>query len=1083
MLQKVMKPYFSSTIRFQGEKYFRSQRLTMMAFMTNQAHFLAQGSSLYHCDLAWEEGFKGSREDLFLSFDMSCTCSDFERGGLCKHLWASIKEGDRQGFWDDFQVEEGVSPLLPGEEKASGKNWQKKLQGLVPSQAPLVEQASLADSLSFEKLYYGLKLTHEYKRVSFFTESQGVLEPQPMGLHEIHKLKEAVDRELVWLLLSQAIRDEGETLESGGEQKNLFSSQGHDSGLIHPALEVQLIKKICETKRSFLYGQKSNYKLDRVEFLEFHGTMGELVVDLGLKEDHVQIKADLHFNKRKEAKEKNHLPLSDIQRVSGSGIYLSGKTLGLFKPPYYHWMDTLKSLEGEFIPKDEKDLLVQAFFSQDLIPRINLQPNLDWKRGEHESPKPKMIIKKEGPPERPELYGEVYFQYGEAEVFSKAHQSYALDSKKRILFKRQAYKETSWLSDLEPWGLKEALGGEALSSYYIQNQEFLPLIQYLMEKGWAVEAQGAKLESAQNFNVSISSGVDWFDLKGELTFGAGQKILLSELMKVLKSGEKFIPLGDGSMGMLPKKWLEKHGVLLDLAQDQADGSLRFTRAQGLFLNGWFGENEGFRADRGFLDFQNSLAKAHLKKKLKPLKTFRGELRDYQEEGLSWLTYLRDLKFGGILADDMGLGKTVQVIALLQKEKKTKGQNSPNLIVAPKSLVFNWLDEIKKFAPQLRSLAYIGINREEEFDDSEIEEADMVITTYHTLRNDFLRLSSFEFNYMILDEAQYIKNPEAQISQACKALESRYRLALTGTPIENSIGDLFSILDFVNPGLVSEKVKRDFSKGSEAKNENLKNLSEALAPMILRRTKDQVLKELPPKVESVIKCELSPHEKRHYDNLKKYYQLRLSEKIKEKGLGRSKIEILEALLRLRQAACHPALIDAKSLNDKSAKLEVLFDQIQSLAAAGSKCLVFSQFTSFLQIIKQALEEKKIPHLYLDGKTRKRQEMVETFEKSQDLKVFLISLKAGGVGLNLTSANYVFILDPWWNPAVEAQAIDRTHRIGQKKNVFAYKLIAKNTVEEKILELQRSKKELSDAIMDAQSGILKKMSISDLNYLLS
>ena len=477
-----------------------------------------------------------------------------------------------------------------------------------------------------------------------------------------------------------------------------------------------------------------------------------------------------------------------------------------------------------------------------------------------------------------------------------------------------------------------------------------------------------------------------------------------------------------------------------------------------------------------------IRKTSLKRKIKPAKIFKGKLRDYQEEGLSWLEYLKELNFGGILADDMGLGKTIQIIALLQKKKGYKtSSGKPHLIVVPKSLVFNWKDEFKRFAPELSILSYVNKERKEFL--KNISQYDIVITTYQTLRIDFEELRKIEFDYMILDEAQYIKNSKAQASQACKTMSSEHKLALTGTPVENSINDLFSILDFVNPGLISKKLRDTFSSVNDPDSDDLKKLSKALSPMLLRRTKIQVLKDLPDKVESTIKCELSKSEQRHYDGLKNYYQLKLSRKIKESGFNQSKIEILEALLRLRQAACHPGLIDKRRTNDRSSKLDVLFEQIHSLVSSENKCLVFSQFTSFLEVVKPKLEKEKIKYLYLDGKTRKRKELVEKFEKNDDFKVFLISLKAGGVGLNLTSANYVFILDPWWNPAAETQAIDRTHRIGQKNNVFAYKLISKDTVEEKILELQKSKKDLSEAIIGSSSGMLKKMNLNDLNFLLS
>jgi SNF2 family DNA or RNA helicase len=364
----------------------------------------------------------------------------------------------------------------------------------------------------------------------------------------------------------------------------------------------------------------------------------------------------------------------------------------------------------------------------------------------------------------------------------------------------------------------------------------------------------------------------------------------------------------------------------------------------------------------------------------------------------------------------------------------------------------------------------------------------VLVTYPILRLDFNELKKFDFHYVIADEAQAIKNAESLSHKACCLLRGTHRLAMTGTPVENSIEDLFAMLDFVSPGLLGSSVRQRMSQAAthgKLDTSALDQLAQALKPFILRRTKGQVLKDLPEKTEKILHCELSAQERKHYVELRDHYRDHLRGEIERRGLARSKIVILEALLRLRQAACHPGLIDKKRIGSESAKVETLIAQLQSVISEGHKALVFSQFTSFLDIVEKKLKSEKIRFRRLDGKTgaEERRQRVAEFQENPTLKIFLISLKAGGVGLNLTAADYVFILDPWWNPAAESQAIDRTHRIGQKNKVIAYRLIAKDTVEEKIVELQESKRALADAIITADASLLRKMTAEDIEVLLS
>ncbi|HEU0177440.1 MAG TPA: SNF2-related protein, partial [Blastocatellia bacterium] len=461
-----------------------------------------------------------------------------------------------------------------------------------------------------------------------------------------------------------------------------------------------------------------------------------------------------------------------------------------------------------------------------------------------------------------------------------------------------------------------------------------------------------------------------------------------------------------------------------------------------------------------------------------------------------------------IANNILCHNTIQVLALLESRRKlreeTEGQRDngaplspnpsvspslhpatpPSLAVVPKSLVFNWKQEASRFAPKLRVLDHTGQAREKEslehFDDY-----DLILTTYGTLRNDAILFKDTRFDYVILDEAQAIKNADTASAKAARLLNSDHRLALSGTPIENHLGELWSLFEFLNPGMLGAasgfKLAGGVERNSSAEARQL--LAQALRPFILRRTKSQVAKDLPAKQEQTIFCELEPKQRKLYNELRDHYRNALLDRIDRDGIAKSKIQALEALLRLRQAALHPGLIDKNRVKEDSAKLDLLLPQLVELFEEDHKVLVFSQFTSFLSILRGRLDKEKVEYEYLDGSTRNRQARVERFQNDPDCKLFLISLKAGGLGLNLTAAEYVYLLDPWWNPAVESQAIDRAHRIGQSRQVFAYRIIARDTVEEKVLALQNSKRDLADAIINADNSLVRNLSREDLELLLS
>ena len=681
------------------------------------------------------------------------------------------------------------------------------------------------------------------------------------------------------------------------------------------------------------------------------------------------------------------------------------------------------------------------------------------------------------------LLGELEFDYDGAIIPAGRTTPLAVSTELGLVIRRDPRTESSADIKLFELGFREAKDPRLEpGTLELAAKRMGQVTKDLVLCGWRVEAEGKLIRPAGEFKLALSTGIDWFDLDGGIDYG-GQNVSLPDLLSAARRGDTMIELGDGSMGMLPEEWLKKYGMLADLGFAE-NGALRFGASQAGVLDALLANQPEIQVDAAFEKVRENLRQFEGVVALEEPPGFHGELRPYQREGLGWLDYLQRFGFGGILADDMGLGKTIQVLALLQRRRFRRQAKGPSLAVVPRSLVFNWIQEAARFTPRLKVLDYTGPGRHplrERF-----AEYDLIITTYGTLRTDIAELTNFEFDYVMLDEAQAIKNAESQSAKAARLLRGRHRLAISGTPIENHIGELWSIFEFLNPGMLgSDTVFKKYASagtgaGLDAADRVL--LAKALKPFILRRTKAQVVQDLPDKTEQTLYCDMEAEQRRCYDELRVHYRDALLRKDSTE-LNRSKIEVLEALLRLRQAACHPGLINHELTSEPSAKLEMLLPSIAEVVEEGHKVLVFSQFTSFLAIVRERLDQEKLVYEYLDGRTRNRAAKVERFQTDPDCPIFLISLKAGGLGLNLTAAEYVYLLDPWWNPAVEAQAIDRSHRIGQTQHVFAYRLICRGTVEEKILELQQKKRDLADAILSADNRVISTLSREDLEFLLS
>jgi len=470
------------------------------------------------------------------------------------------------------------------------------------------------------------------------------------------------------------------------------------------------------------------------------------------------------------------------------------------------------------------------------------------------------------------------------------------------------------------------------------------------------------------------------------------------------------------------------------------------------------------------------------------KNIKATLRPYQLAGLNWFHQLHQIGWGGCLADDMGLGKTLQTLCYLQN-LYNQNKNLRALIVCPTSLIYNWQAELDKFTEGISYIVYHGLERE--FPKAKDSKWNLIITSYGTMRNDIEKFGKITFDVAVLDESQSIKNPVSQVTKAVALIKTRMRFILSGTPVQNNTFDLYSQLNFCNPGLLGNQdfFKSEFATAIDKYGDKDKSaqLRKMVFPFILRRTKEQVAKDLPDKTETILYCEMGSYQQKVYDTVKEEFRIKILSSIAEQGMAKSTFQILQGLNQLRLICDCPSLIgdeEKKHFKQESIKLDELMREIEE-NISNHKMLIFSQFLGMLDLVKGKLDKDGIKYIYLDGSTpaKDRGRLVNAFQTDTSIQVFLISLKAGGVGLNLTAADYVYVIDPWWNPAVEDQAIDRTHRIGQHKKIFAYKLICKNSIEEKILQLQQKKKSLAKELITEDASFVKKLTKEDVTWLLN
>jgi len=614
--------------------------------------------------------------------------------------------------------------------------------------------------------------------------------------------------------------------------------------------------------------------------------------------------------------------------------------------------------------------------------------------------------------------------------------------------------------------------------YFLDEAWFLPVFDTWREAGIEVygfnELSGNKLNPNKvTVDIKVISGLNWFNATHEVRFGR-KKASLKKIQAALRNKSRYVALDDGTVGILPQEWLEKFAQYFRAGEVVDDVTIRFAKANF--------ETVGVLYDAAMLDetaateireFRERLANFESIPDVDAPRGLRVKLRRYQQEGLNWLCFLDEFKFGGILADEMGLGKTVQVIAFMLSQREA-GRKGTDLVVVPATLIFNWQRELAALAPSLTVLTLYGSSRAKSLET--VGQYDVVLTSYTTLLADIRFLKGIVFNYIYLDESQYIKNPDSQRYKAVRLLQSGNRIAISGTPFENSSFDLYGQLSFACPGLLGDKRyfrdvygrPIDLFKNKKRRME----LQRKIRPFILRRTKQEVATDLPEKVATVLYSEMGVEQRKIYDAYEKEFRDFLSA-LSGEEVDNSPMHVLRGLTRLRQLCNSPALLPDGMLNTAvSAKIELLKEQIQDKAPY-HKIVVFSQFVSMLHLIADMLDDIGIRYVSLTGGTRNREQVVNAFQEDPAIRIFLISLKAGGTGLNLTAAEVVYLVDPWWNPAVENQAIDRVHRIGQEKKVVAYRLVTPGTVEEKVLQLQATKLALADGLVDSDSSFFRTL----------
>ena len=1170
-LIRTWAPFFQNQIRMRGRAFQQDGRVTRLP---------PEEGELFRAQVRGD-GDQVFTASIYLDGEAptaACTCPFFEGGRFCRHIWALIvdvqskpDEGELNGDGGEALARiESTAPHFPKARKRQGgaaaartstpirePDWMGRLTLLRP--ATYAADQPVADAMPPQRqvVYVVVpELCHRHAGLVVEVRQRtptaaGWSKTKPMRVSRdtLGELDDPLDRELCALLIGATWVDYGETGE------DYRSGRSHAAYRLPPGAARSLLTRMIDTGRAMLEHEGEEQALAREPDDAPPWVLWAKATWSGdtPRRRELIVRAELRRGDERLAMDRPTLVVT-----GPDGMIVCDGVLAAFDDrEASRWVSQFRDelrLRGDIkpimVPEADVPRFLDRLYLLPHLPELDLPEDVG--RTEHRVT-PRAHLEVFSPEHAPGglaglpkgvLVARGYFDYegqrvrpGQAGRFLNApasgsseggQEQAATDTR---LIRRDHRAESEALRLLATLGLRPLAGGNGAAErallLSLAARDLPTVAMDLIARGWQVTADQQALVMPATPSLSVSSGIDWFELHGNVSYrdasGGQRTVSLPEILAAVKSGRTMVQLDDGSQGLLPEAWLNQHRMLTTMGIVEGD-HLRFTSGQAVMLDAMLGRDAAVEVDAKFADIRRRLDEFAGIASVEPPATFRGTLRPYQKLGLGWLAFLRWLGCGGILADDMGLGKTIQVLAMLDARRRGagngeqgSGQNSPQpdgvttpipdpstpnptLIVVPRSVVFNWIDEAAKFAPELRVQAYTGADRQSLRD--AFTDHDVIVTSYGLMRRDIEELSQHTFDYVVLDEAQAIKNPQSQSAKAARLLRGAHRLALTGTPVENHLGDLWSIFEFLNPGMLGSSTRfaewiRTSASGVTAKRNRDEDaavqIGKALRPFILRRTKSQVLTDLPEKTEQTLVCEMEDAQRATYDELRQFYRASLLGKVEyaqgaggsgERLAGRSAIMVLEALLRLRQAACHPGLIDPARIDEPSAKLDTLLERVSELIEEGHKALVFSQFTSMLAIVRKRLDERGIVYEYMDGQTRDRKSAVDRFQNDTTVPLFLISLKTGGLGLNLTAAGYVFILDPWWNPAAEQQAIDRAHRIGQTQRVVAYRLLCENTVEQRIAELQAKKKRLADAIVGGQqSSLLQQLTREDLESLLA
>jgi SNF2 family DNA or RNA helicase len=1060
--------YLSTPMRMnKGYVYYKNKRVRSVSF--NEDMFLFDASVLgtrpYNVQIQFDKNG-------FLK-DYSCTCRDFsDSNSCCKHIISAlflINEKDEQGFFNSANQKKAIKEIFDFfQTRASSAKSKVNLEftlELFKPKSHLTKRgpsATLTMRIGFDRLYVVRNISDLLKCIN---QNQELVYGKGFSFDPtIHDFKET-DKPII-SYIQEIWQNENLVDYMTGNIKNQSILKDKDIYLSEAALKhvLQLLKG---TSFNVIIDEQKLSNVCIVERdipIEFTLTKNGAAVELSINTEH-----PLHYI----TSDYEYFLYKDI-------ICKVSSTQQEYFKPFFKYISIQKSNKLAFMNQDKERFFAEILPFVEKIGQVSIDEELQAIVERHEF--------------EPEIYldryediitADVKFKYGERNInpFSAVGQS----SSDKILI-RNMEEESIILDILAETDFK--VSGNRI--YLDEEEKIFDFVNYVIPK----LQQNSQVFYSESFKamsfrktISFSGSLKLNSLNDFLEFSFNidgvQKDELAAVFDSIKQKKKYYRLKDGAFLPLDSSELMNMAEIIDNLDlnysDIENYTIQLPKYRALYIDNMLKES-GMK----FFERNNALKtllhdiQEPTETEYKIPSTIKGTLRDYQKLGFKWLKTLSVYGLGGILADDMGLGKTLQVITLLQYEKQTSG-SCTSIVVVPTSLIYNWCSEVNKFAPDLIITAVVGNKAERESLIKSALDSDILVTSYALIRRDIDSYKNFTFRYCILDEAQHIKNPASQAAKAVKQLIANHKLALTGTPMENNLTELWSVFDFILPGYMRshskfvEKYEGPISKGDTAA---LSSLSKQLKPFILRRLKQDVLKELPEKIEHVIEAELTDEQKKLYIAYLEQAKGDLFKEINEKGFERSQMKILSVLTRLRQLCCHPSLFIDDYEGD-SGKLLLLKEVVEDALMAGHRILLFSQFTSMLAIIKEWLIESQIDYLYLDGSTpaEERIRLVRGFNNGEG-KIFLLSLKSGGTGLNLTGADTVIHYDPWWNPAVEDQATDRAYRIGQTKTVHVMKLVTHGTIEEKILNLKDRKKQLVNAVIQSGETLITKLSQQEL-----